>query len=48
MEQRTQKLHPSAPLLEKDDLEERLEKKLSNENSFINLFSNIKEIITYF
>ena len=46
MEQRTDRLYPSAPL-EKNDLEQRLEKKL-NVNSFNNSNNNIKDMITYF
>ena len=43
-----QKLYPSAPLLEKIDLEKRLEKKINDVNSFNNHINNIKEMITYF
>ena len=43
----TLKIYPSAPL-EKDDLEQRLEKKLNDVNSFNNHINNIKEMITYF
>ena len=46
MEQRTDRLYPTAPL-EKNDLEQRLEKKL-NVNSFNNSNNNIKDMITYF
>ena len=46
MEQRTDRLYPSAPL-EKDDLEQRLEEKLNDVNSFNNHINNIKELITY-
>ena len=48
MEQKTDKLYPSAPLLENIDLEKRLEKKLNDVNSFNNSINNIKEMITYF
>ena len=48
MEQKTDRLYSSAPLLEKDDLEQRLKKKLNDVNSFTNHISNIKEMITYF
>ena len=48
MEQKTDKLYPSAPLVENIDLEKRLEKKLNDVNSFNNHISNIKELITYF
>ena len=48
MEAKTDKLYPSAPLLEKIDLEKRLEKKINDVNSFNNHISNIKEMIKYF
>ena len=48
MEVKTDKLYPSAPLLEKIDLEKRLEKKINDVNSFNNHINNIKEMITYF
>ena len=48
MEQKTEKLYPSAPLLENIDLEKRLEKKINDVNSFNNHISNIKEMISYF
>ena len=48
MEQRTDKLYPSAPSLENLDLEKRLEKKINDVNSFNNHVNNIKEMITYF
>ena len=48
MEPKCDKLYPSAPLLENIDLEKRLEKKLSDVNSFNNHINNIKEMITYF
>ena len=48
MEQKCDKLYPSAPLLENNDLEKRLEKKINDVNSFNNHISNIKEMITYF
>ena len=48
MEQKCEKLYPSAPLLENIDLEKRLEKKISDVNSFNNHIKNIKELITYF
>ena len=47
MEQKTQKLYPSA-LLEKNKSEQRLEKKLTEVNTFTNWFPNIKDLITYF
>ena len=47
MEQKFEKLYPSAPY-ENIDLEQRLEKKLNDVNSFNNLINNIKEMITYF
>ena len=48
MEAKTDKLYPSAPLLENIDLEKRLEKKINDVNSFNNHINNIKEMITYF
>ena len=49
MEQKcTDRLYPSAPLLENIDLEKRLEKKINDVNSFKNHINNIKELITYF
>ena len=48
MEQKCDKLYPSAPLLENIDLEKRLEKKINDVNSFDNHINNIKEMITYF
>ena len=48
MEQKCDKLYPSAPLLENIDLEKRLEKKINDVNSFINHINNFKEMITYF
>ena len=47
MYQKCDRLNPSAPL-EKFDLEQRLEKKLNDVNSFKNSSNNIKEMITYF
>ena len=48
MDQKCDKLYPSAPLLENIDLEKRLEKKINDVNSFNNHVNNIKETITYF
>ena len=48
MEQKCDKLNPSAPLLESNDLEKRLEKRINDVNTFNNHISNIKEMITYF
>ena len=48
METKTERLYPSASLLENIDLEKRLEKKISDVNSFNNHVDNIKEMITYF
>ena len=48
MDQKCDKLYPSAPLLENIDLEKRLEKKINDVSSFNNHISNIKEMITYF
>ena len=48
MDQKCDKLYPSAPLLENIDLEKRLEKKINDVNSFNKHINNIKEMITYF
>ena len=48
MDQKTDELYPSAPLLENIDLEKRLEKKINDVNSFNNHINNIKEMITNF
>ena len=48
MEQKCEKLYPSAPLLENIDLEKRLEKKINDVNSFNTHVNNIKEMIAYF
>ena len=48
MDQKTDRLYPTAPLIEKIDLEKRLEKKINDVNSFNNHVNNIKEMITYF
>ena len=48
MDQKCDKLYPSAPLLENIDLEKRLEKKINDVSSFNNHINNIKEMITYF
>ena len=48
MEQKCDKLYPTAPLLENIDLEERIEKKINHVNSFNNHVNNIKEMITFF
>ena len=45
---KTDKLYPSAPLLENIDLEKRLEKKINDVNSSNNSINNDKEMITYF
>ena len=47
MEQKTDRLYPSAPL-ENNDLEQRPKKKLNDINSFNSSIKNIKEMITYF
>ena len=47
MEQKCDRLNPTAPL-ENIDLEQRLEKKINDVNSFNNHIINIKEMITYF
>ena len=48
MDHKTDKLFPTAPLLENIDLEKRLGKKINDVNSFNNHINNIKEMITYF
>ena len=48
MEEKCDKLYPSAPSLENIDLERQLEKKINDANSFNNHISNIKEMVTYF
>ena len=49
MDQKTDRLYPSAPFENKNfDLEQRLEKKINDVNSFNNSINNIKEMITYF
>ena len=47
MEQKTDRLFPSAPL-ERDDLEQKSEKSLNDVNSFNNHINNVKEMTTYF
>ena len=47
MDQKCDRLYPSAPL-ENIDLEQRLEKKINDVNSFNNSINNIKEMISYF
>ena len=47
MDQKCDRLYPSAPL-ENVHLEQRLEEKLNDVNSFNNHINNIKEMITYF
>ena len=47
MEQKCDKLFPTAPLLGNIDLEKRLEKKIKDVNSFNKHVNNIKEMITY-
>ena len=48
MEQKCDRLYPSAPLLENIDLKKRLEKKINVANSFNYHVNNIKVMITYF
>ena len=48
METKTERLYPTAPLLENIYLEKRLENKINDVNSFNNHINNIKEMITYF
>ena len=47
MDQKIDRLYPSAPL-GKNDIDQRLEKKLKDVNSFNYHINNIKELITYF
>ena len=47
MDQKTERLYPSAPL-ENIELEQRLERKLNDVNSFNNSINNIKKMTTYF
>ena len=48
MDQKCDRLYPSAPFENKNiDLEQRLEKKIKDVNSFNNHVNNIKELITY-
>ena len=46
MDQKGDRFYPNAPL-EDNDLEQGLEKKLNNANSFKNHINNVKEMITY-
>ena len=48
MDQKCEKLYPSAPRLENIDLEQRLEKKINAVNSFKDSINNFKEMIQYF
>ena len=48
MEQKCDRLYPTAPILENIDLEKRLEKKTNDVNSFNNHVNKIKEMIAYF
>ena len=47
MDQKCGRLYPSAPI-KNNDLEQRLEKKLNDVNSFNNSVINIQEKVTYF
>ena len=47
MEPKTDRLYPSAPI-ENIDLEQRLQKKINDVDSFNNHVNNIKEMISYF
>ena len=47
MEQKTDRLYPSAPI-ENIDIEQRLEKKINDVKKFTNHINNIKEMIAYF
>ena len=48
MEQKCDRLYPSAPLLENIDLEKPLERNINDVNSFNSHINNIKKMITYF
>ena len=48
MERILEKLYPSASILEIIDLEQRIEKKINDVNSFNNHINNLKEMVTYF
>ena len=49
MEQKTDRLYPTAPFENKNIvLEQRLEKRINDVNSFNNHINNIKEMITFF
>ena len=48
MEQKNERLYPSAPFEKNINLEQRLEKKFNDVNSFNNSINTIKEMITYF
>ena len=48
MEQKTEKLYPSAPFEKKYWFRKKIRKKLIDVNSFNNSINNIKEMITYF
>ena len=47
MDQKCNRLYPSTPL-ENIDLEQRLEKKMNDVNSFNSSITNFKEMITFF
>ena len=47
MEQKIDRLYPSAPLEKDINLEQRLEKKINDVNSFNNHINNLTEMITY-
>ena len=48
METKTERLYPTARLLENINLEKRLENRINDINNFNNHINNIKEMITYF
>ena len=49
MDQKTDRLYPSAPFENENIIiERRLQKKLNDVNSFNNHINNIKEMISYF
>ena len=47
MDQKCDRMYLSVPL-EKNELEQRLEKKINDVNSFDNYINNSKEMITFF
>ena len=48
MDQKRDRLYPTAPLLQNFDFQKQLEKKINDVNNFNNHVNNIKEMIIYF